>query len=538
MNANFFEAGGDSLIAISVAMSAANEGLDLTPQDLYENPTIAALGTVLVDRYAAGGLARRTLGDAEHPPVPPNVEHFLERGLRDARRWRTPVVLQLDPGTKVGDVAAVLSAVTDHHDALRLRLVQRAGIWEQQIDEPLASSEDSTVEFTGLATASLPDETEPGSNQERQAVMDILNDRIRQPDATDAPLVATYVTGAQDGPCYLAISVHGVAGDGMSRDILLTDLFTAFGQRLAGEPIVLAPVATSWREWSQRCASLATHPAVVESRDFWLDTTTRADVWLTNGDPPLPPGPDDLFRLASQLAATQATEIDDARRRLEVTVDEILLAALSRTIALIVGPGVVAVDLDGSGRSVLKPDLDTRRTVGWLTTVYPLALSCAKDDGKGVRQLLDDVHETVKAVPHYGIGYGLLRYLHAPTARRLVTARPADIHFTYVGTIPDLSSMTSGDLPVKLDPDAAMPVRETIPGLGHPLELRVYRHGGVLYLDWWYDRRRIEPAVAQSFAERFRTELIELARGAIAEDETESSGDELELVDLSSVDAG
>ena len=42
-NANFFELGGDSLIAISVAMTAVNEGLDLTPQDLYENQTVAAL---------------------------------------------------------------------------------------------------------------------------------------------------------------------------------------------------------------------------------------------------------------------------------------------------------------------------------------------------------------------------------------------------------------------------------------------------------------------------------------------------------------
>ncbi len=30
--ANFFELGGDSLVAISVAMTAANEGLDLTPR--------------------------------------------------------------------------------------------------------------------------------------------------------------------------------------------------------------------------------------------------------------------------------------------------------------------------------------------------------------------------------------------------------------------------------------------------------------------------------------------------------------------------
>ena len=57
-NANFFELGGDSLVAISVAMTASNEGLDLTPQDLYENQTVAALAKALTARYAAGGLAR------------------------------------------------------------------------------------------------------------------------------------------------------------------------------------------------------------------------------------------------------------------------------------------------------------------------------------------------------------------------------------------------------------------------------------------------------------------------------------------------
>ena len=77
-------------------------------------------------------------------------------------------------------------------------------------------------------------------------------------------------------PCYLAISVHAIVADNASRDILLTDIFTAFGQRLAGEDIALQPVTTSWREWSQRCAALATHSAVVESRDFWLDTVTAA----------------------------------------------------------------------------------------------------------------------------------------------------------------------------------------------------------------------------------------------------------------------
>ena len=60
-NANFFELGGDSLIAISVAMTAANEGLDLTPQDLYENQTRGrARGRRSRPLRCAGGLARQS----------------------------------------------------------------------------------------------------------------------------------------------------------------------------------------------------------------------------------------------------------------------------------------------------------------------------------------------------------------------------------------------------------------------------------------------------------------------------------------------
>ena len=203
------------------------------------------------------------------------------------------------------------------------------------------------------------------------------NEQIREPGPVEPPLTATYVSGRPGGPCYLAISVHGIVGDDASRDILLTDIFTAFGQRLAGEAIVLQPVTTPWLEWSQRCAALATHPAVVESRDFWLETATKPTCAWPGRRPRNRRG-DDLVRLSSTLTVSETSEIDDARRRLRLPIDEILLAALGRTIAATVGDGAVAVDLGGRGRSVLKPDVDLRRTVGWFTTVYPVALSCAK----------------------------------------------------------------------------------------------------------------------------------------------------------------
>ena len=83
--------------------------------------------------------------------------------------------------------------------------------------------------------------------------------------------------GCQAARAILAISVRAIVADNASRDILLTDIFTAFGQQLAGEEIALQPVTTPWTEWSQRCAALAVHPAVVESRDYWLQDGDGVD---------------------------------------------------------------------------------------------------------------------------------------------------------------------------------------------------------------------------------------------------------------------
>ena len=82
-NANFFELGGDSLIAISVAMTAGHEGLDLTPQDLYENQSVAALAKVLTARYAEGGLARQIVRRLHQSAVA--AQRGVSAGTRPAR---------------------------------------------------------------------------------------------------------------------------------------------------------------------------------------------------------------------------------------------------------------------------------------------------------------------------------------------------------------------------------------------------------------------------------------------------------------------
>jgi len=316
--------------------------------------------------------------------------------------------------------------------------------------------------------------------------------------------------------------------------VLVTDLLTAFAQRLAGSDIALEPATTGWREWSQRCAALAAHPAVLDRRNYWIDNAAKATVRLADAEIAGAPAADDLTRLAIALTPEQTSQVDNARRILQASTEEILLAALARILAITVGDGVAAVDLASAGRSVLRPEVDLRRTVGWFSTIYPIALPCMDLPGASAVQLLGEVSRTVKAVPHHGIGYGLLRYLHAPTAGLLGATATSEIFVSYLGMIPEWQE---SDAAVQFDSDTQLTVRQTLPGLGHPLELRAYRHGGVLHVDWWYDRRRVRSGTVEALAEQFPATLIALIDEAVAGDEdsngSEAEDEALALVDLS-----
>ena len=298
-------------------------------------------------------------------------------------------------------------------------------------------------------------------------------------------------------------------------------------------------MTTSWRDWSQRCSALASHPAVLERRNYWIDAEAAASVRLAGTGADGAPGVGDLTRVAVALTSEQTSQIDNARRVMQVSTEEILLAALARCLAASVGEGIATVDLAGSGRAVLRPEVDFRRTIGGFSTIYPIALPCIGESGASAAQLLDEVSQIVKAVPHHGIGYGLLRYLHAPTARMLGAAGCADVFLTYLGMIPEWQDggTQGSEAAVRFDSDSERTVRETVPGLGHALELRSYRHGGVIHVDWWYDSRRVPAITVDELAARFPLTLIELLDNALTgdgdTDDSEAEDEALALIDLS-----
>ena len=197
------------------------------------------------------------------------------------------------------------------------------------------------------------------------------------------------------------------------------------------------------------------------SADYQAIPTLRVvDHDIAEGSAPV------LAKLSTPVSAEVTAEVDGATDWLGLAADEILLAALGRTIARTIGDGVVAVDVTGERR--------------WLLHAIPLV--CASAQQVSPTEMLASVH----------------RLLGAASAHS--ASLPSEIFLNYIGTLPD----------------GMIPTYETPPGLGYAVELRVYRTGGQLHLDWWYDTTRFDSYTVEEFTEQFPFALFEMTSDAAA----------------------
>ncbi|MDY6870015.1 MAG: hypothetical protein SV966_05505 [Actinomycetota bacterium] len=174
-------------------------------------------------------------------------------------------------------------------------------------------------------------------------------------------------------------------------------------------------------------------------------------------------------RLSAPLDTVLTLELDGAAFALGVAADELLLAALGRTVSRNMGERVVAVDVVRDGRAV--PAL--------------IDLQCV---GEGRLDATEMVHMARLALTDLPAGrLGGFFGDSGPAA---------EVFFNYIGTSP----ARGGDEP---------------PLFGHALEVRAYRDGGVMQVDWWFDGDRFDQATVQELAEQFPFALIELTSEAM-----------------------
>lgn len=476
---NYFELGGDSISSIQVVSLARQQGFELKPRDLFDRPTIAELSEVADSRTSK--VTTSIHAPIERASLTAIQSWFFGLTLPDRNHWNQAFLFEVAEPLDPNALDEALVALTAQHPALRTRFVSTGGHWEQSLCPP---PQKGTILRTHTLSAT-PEEILKNC-QAAQASLDITNGSL---------LRAVSFTNAGQTGHRLFLAVHHLAIDGVSWRILLEDLEALLLKKV--------PQATTapFLAWPKATADLAQNESFQEQIPYWKKALRPFRIPASPADNTATNATTDTFSLSREETTALLSEAPGALR---ARIDELLLTALSDSLVSWTANPELVIDLEGHGRSDLI-DLDVSRTIGWFTSMYPLAVDLTSCDT--VFDRLRTVKETFRAVPDKGLGFGLLNQLESfPSQER------SDVLFNYLGQIDQVTegsrlfSFAKEDSGQWYAPDSTRP---------YLLEINIWVQNGQLEARWTYpqgaiDAKQIAQA-GQAFTSTLR-HLIETAK--------------------------
>jgi fengycin family lipopeptide synthetase B len=437
---NFFALGGDSILSIQVIDRAKQAGLNLTPRLVFEHPTIAELASALDGAAAITAEQGLVSGVA---PLTPVQRWFFERHDHP-QQFNTSMLLEVWQPLEAKTLEAAVEALLVHHDALRLQFTQEGDAWVQVGPDAVAGDGAPGAPFRYV-------KLQARTAAEKQAAIETAVAEMQTNFGfAGGPLLrVAYLDFGPAESHRLAFVFHHLVTDGVSWRIFLDDFITAYRQLSQGQAVTLPPKTTAYLEWARRLHTHAQTPPMQAEMAYW-ERIGRAD---------LVPLPVDFAHSAptrrNSYGATESLTLalapDETEALLKtvpaafgVQINAVLLVGLTRALARWTGRRTLLVEMEGHGREPLFDDIDLSRTVGWFTSIYPVLIDL--ETAVDLPAELAAVSAALRAVPHNGIGYGILRYLSDDEGtRRALQALPQpQINFNYLGQFDQTSDAAPG----------------------------------------------------------------------------------------------
>ncbi|NKN37359.1 amino acid adenylation domain-containing protein [Agrobacterium sp. a22-2] len=414
-NDNFFALGGDSILAIQVVAAVRRAGIAITPRDLFQYSTLAALAASVSEVAAGAPATGPVTGDI---PLGPAQQWFFEQDYPEIAHWNQAMVLK--PARLINETALqhAMDLLHQTHDALRSRFRQHGGHWSQMVTEVEAAPPLRLVSCAATnADAVLAAEA---------------NALQRGFDLTAGPVWGATLVTIDGHEQWLAIAAHHLVIDGVSWRILLDDLQACLAAAEAGTEMTLPSRTTGIDAWVR---TLESSNVFDGEKDGWHTIAAAETV-------PIPTDRSGSNRVVDTAIVDLAIGSDLTERLIRdvpsaypVKAEEIMLAALYNTIRDWTGHDRLRLILESHGRPNLFDGVDLTRTVGWFTGLYPVLFDITERD---TRTTLLAVKESLRRIPNDGIGYGVLKYLKGVALPQLEDI--AEIRFNYLGQTDTLFS--------------------------------------------------------------------------------------------------
>ena len=487
---NFFEVGGDSILSIQIVSRANQRGMPLSPKHIFQHQTIAELAALPIEATASSAEQGLVTGPV---PLTPIQHWFFDQQLAAPDHWNQAMLFETHQPLDPTLLQQALAHVMQHHDALRMR-------FNSEEHQQYCSAEFEPLPFelldaTSVAAEQLADYLATAA-QRLQTSLDLASGPL---------LRVAYINLGPERPGRLMIIIHHIVVDSVSWRIILEDLFLSYQQLLTNQPLQLAPKTSSFKQWAEQLVEYAQTKAVSQ----------QAPYWLALAQTPTEPLPLDFSAthdqnskasaqtLVVELPATETQALlQDVTRRFHVQIKEVLLTGLVLAYQNHTQQSKLLVNLEGHGREDLITHIDLARTVGWFTSLFPMLLDITNTATP--EEALRAVKEQVRRVPHHGIGYGLLRYLHQDStlAEPLALLQQPQISFNYLSQFrgPDKTTPTLLLVPAAESTGFAQSPHDL---RQHLLDINGSIVDGQLRMVWTYSEHFHQHTTINHFANQF-----------------------------------
>lgn len=409
---NFFELGGDSIKAIQIVSRLSSEGYKGEVADLFSHPTVKEFvktlkrETAVCDQSQSEGVL----------PLTPVQKYFFQEVPCKKSHYNQSAVFRVKKPLDQEALKKAGEALLLHHDVLRANFLQKEGETVQEI--PLNK---------GLWYC------EYDLRNGREEQMEEIASAAQSSFNLESDTLIRFLYFQRDDEDRLIIIAHHLIIDGVSWRILTEDLIAGYFMAEEGDKITLPSKTTSFKEWSETLLRWSREDRFRKELFFWK----KADSFRKELPEPEKISDPALCRINLSSSETE-TLLTRSKTVFKAGVTEILLTALMQSLKEHYSLEDFVIDTESHGRPDSLRGINLSRTVGWFTSIYPLALSLAQCTT--LQEEITSVTESYREPDNYGIGYGVLKYLKTslPVSR-------SQILFNYLG---QFDSMTSNLLEV------------------------------------------------------------------------------------------
>ncbi|NCR21291.1 MAG: amino acid adenylation domain-containing protein [Microcystis aeruginosa L111-01] len=495
INDNFFELGGDSILAIQIIAKANQEGLEITPKQLFGYQTIAQLA-ILAETTAATEIDQGLV--TGEVPLTPIQQWFFEQNWPERHHFNQSILLEVPNNLQPDLLKQTISKLLYHHDALRLRFIQKGEKWQQNHSDDCNSFAFELVDLSHLYC-----------DEQVTTLAEISEVQQRTLKIDQGPLMAVVFFKLGDSG-RLLIVIHHLAVDGVSWRIILEDLATIYQQLESQDSQELPPKTSSFKTWAEELQNYAQTP----------EFNTQFKYWLNRDLPSVFPLPLDyqgeaksnIVAHAKTVSFTLTEEqtrllLQEVPQAYNTQINDILLTALVQAFSHWTGSDRLLLDMEGHGRENVIESVNLSRTVGWFTSIYPVFLTLENLDHLG--ECLKFIKEQLRQIPNRGFDYGIGYYLNSDLTiqSQLKNYPKAQVSFNYLG---QFTSHQIGDIGWKLSQESSGSIHSPLGQRSHLIAIHGIVVDGQLDMEWQYSENFHHQTTIKNLAAAYRDSLESL----------------------------